>query len=106
MEIADGKLPVCYSLKRCQQLKRYSANGTKEGERMCCDICTSSLSSFVRPKGKTCALPLKNKGRRLNDNCSFVDPPIVMLGDVLKINITGWSRLMRFSFEVVIPDDR
>ncbi|GBN70570.1 hypothetical protein AVEN_249856-1 [Araneus ventricosus] len=44
--------------------------------------------------------------RWLSDNRSFVDPPIVTMGDGLKMTIKGWSLLIRFSFEVVIPDDR
>ncbi|GBM87923.1 hypothetical protein AVEN_186025-1 [Araneus ventricosus] len=59
---------------RCQQLKRYSENGAKDSERMCCDIYTSSLNSFVRDKGNKCTFPLEYKGRRLSDSRSFADP--------------------------------
>ncbi|GBL92915.1 hypothetical protein AVEN_208008-1 [Araneus ventricosus] len=86
---------------RYQQLKRHLSNGTKESERMC-----ASPSSFVRHKGNRCAFPLEYKRRRLSDNRSLVDPPIVTLGDGLKMNITRWSLLIQFSLEVAIPDDR
>ncbi|GBM34003.1 hypothetical protein AVEN_166436-1 [Araneus ventricosus] len=42
----------------------------------------------------------------MSENRSFVDQPIVTLGDGLKMTITWWSRLIRFSFEVVIPGDK
>ncbi|GBL83376.1 hypothetical protein AVEN_110686-1 [Araneus ventricosus] len=78
---------------------------TKESERMCCDICTSSCT-FVRHKGNRCAFPLKYKGRRLSDNRSFVDELNATLGDGLKMTITVLSLLRSFSLGEVIPGER
>ncbi|GBL82962.1 hypothetical protein AVEN_106459-1 [Araneus ventricosus] len=52
----------------CDYNSPYTANGTKESERMCCDVCASSLSSFIRHKGSRCASPMEYKGRWLRDN--------------------------------------
>ncbi|GBM83504.1 hypothetical protein AVEN_199595-1 [Araneus ventricosus] len=82
----------------CRQLKRYAANGTKESERMCCDICVPHLlaalsdmrETDVRSRARNlCAFPLEYKGRRLSDNRSFVT-----LDEGLKLTITGWPLII------------
>ncbi|GBN48120.1 hypothetical protein AVEN_87100-1 [Araneus ventricosus] len=65
----------------------------------------SSISSFSDKK-ETNVYSLWSKKERLSDNRSFVDTPTVTLGDGLKMIITGWSLLTRFSFGVIKPSDR
>ncbi|GBM44896.1 Caspase-7 [Araneus ventricosus] len=61
---------------------------------------------FVGHKGNRYAFRLEYNGRWSNDNRSFVNPPIVTLGDELKMTVLGWLLLIRFSFEVVILSDK
>ncbi|GBM46651.1 hypothetical protein AVEN_274148-1 [Araneus ventricosus] len=77
-------LKLC-DIKSSNHIQQMELKKVKE----CVVTCTSSLSSFVRHKGNRCAFPLEYKERRLRDKRSFVVPPLVTLGDGLKMTITG-----------------